>query len=59
MTKTQARAYVRRCREGLREFEHALKSGDADALLDWANEVGGSSAALYQYVEELNEGIES
>lgn len=52
MTKTEARAYVRRCREALRGFEAALVTNDLDALHDWAGEANGSAAALFDYVEE-------
>lgn len=55
MTKTQARAYLKRCREGLRGFEEALQTNDPDELTDWANEVNGAAAALYEYVEQLTE----
>lgn len=52
MTKTEARAYVKRCREALRGYEQALKDDDLDALHDWAGEASGSAAALHEYVEQ-------
>lgn len=54
MTKTKVRAYTRRCREGLAGFNEALSRNDPDELLDWANEVSGAAAALYEYVEQLS-----
>ncbi len=52
MTKTEARSYVKRCREALRGFDAAIASGDVDALLDWAAEAMGSTAALAEYADQ-------
>jgi hypothetical protein len=46
MTKTEAIAYVRRAREGLRWIEQTLRDNDADALSEACGEVEGAVAAL-------------
>jgi hypothetical protein len=57
MTKTEVRAYMARCREALRGFEDALKNDDLPALADWAGEANGSAAALFEYVEQVEEAM--
>lgn len=46
MTKTEARAYLRRVREGAREAEAALKANDAEALMLAVQEIGGSAGEI-------------
>jgi len=54
MTKTEARNYLKRCREALRDFDAALKMDDVDALTDAALEASGASAALFDYIDGLS-----
>lgn len=46
MTKTEAREYLKRCREGVREAERALRENDAEALVEACMEIGGSAGTI-------------
>jgi hypothetical protein len=52
MTKTEARAYIRRCREGLREAEAALVRNDAEALRAAVLDAGGSLGEIESAVTD-------
>ena len=46
MSKTEARAFIRRARAGLRWMEEALAQGDADELNEACGEAVGSIIAV-------------
>jgi hypothetical protein len=58
MTKTEARAAVRRARDGLRWIEDALRTGDADDLAQACMEAVGAVALIQDAVDfEYGRGI--
>jgi Zn-dependent protease with chaperone function len=46
MNKTQARNYLKRIREAVRDAEAALTAGDAEALQGALNEISGSTGEI-------------
>lgn len=46
MTKTQAREYLKRAREGIKDAEAALKANDAAALYDALMEISGAAGTI-------------
>lgn len=46
MTKTEARAYIKRIREDLRDMEWALQANDPDWLLSAAQDASGAAAEI-------------
>lgn len=46
MTKTEARAYIKRIREDLRSAEQALRDNDAYALRDAVQDASGCAAEI-------------
>jgi hypothetical protein len=56
MTKTEARAFLRRAREALRDAEAALRDNNVDDLNDALNEVTGSAAHLQGAIDPDYDG---
>jgi hypothetical protein len=46
MTKTEARAYIKRIREDLRDAEWALKNNNAQQLLSSVHDASGCAAEI-------------
>jgi hypothetical protein len=46
MTKTEAREWLKRVREGVRWAEDALKSGDAQDLVNAVNDISGAACMI-------------
>lgn len=51
MTKAEARAWLKRSREGLRWAEEALRSGNASDLREALIEVTGAASAVQDAIE--------
>ena len=56
MTKTEAQAYIRRAREGLRWMEDALKRGDLQQMAEACGEACGEASGSIAEVQDAVEG---
>jgi hypothetical protein len=57
MNKTEVRAYIKRCREGLRWAEESLRDGDLASFNEAMVEASGSLGEIMSATQYSDEGI--
>lgn len=60
LTKAEARAFVKRAREALREMDRLIdQGGDVKAMVEWANEATGSVVYVMDAAENRESWLEA